>query len=67
VKTVKVAAQVWGHHHASMALNRWVPEFLIADSVVPEAFLRPLADLNCAVRVRSDYSIALTVEDVLKF
>ena len=67
MKAVEVASQVWSHHHASVALNGRVPKLLVADPIVAEAFLRPLANLYCAVRVSSDYPIALTVENVLKF
>jgi len=67
MKTVKVASQVRGHHHASVAFNRRVPKLLVADTVVSEAFLCPLANLNRAVVVGSDYSVALTAEDLLKF
>lgn len=63
VKAVAVAAEVWGHHHASVALNRWIPEFLIADSVVAEAFLRPLANFYCAVKMAADKPVTLPVVD----
>jgi len=63
VEAVAVAAKVRGHHHASVALNRRIPQFLIADSVVAEAFLRPLTNLNRTVKVVSDKPVPLPIID----
>ena len=65
VEAVAVAAEVWGHHHASVALNGRVPLFFVADSVVPEAFFCPLADFDCAVIVSSDQPVALFMIDLV--
>ena len=65
VEAVAVAAEVWGHHHASVALNGWVPQLFVACSVVSEAFFCPLADFDCAVIVSSDQPVALFMIDLL--
>jgi len=63
VEAVAVAAEVGGHHHASVALNRRVPQLFVADSVVPEALFCPLADLDCAVIVPPNQPVALSTID----
>ena len=63
VEAVAVAAEVWGHHHASVALDGRVPLFFVADSVVSEAFFCPLADFDCAVVVSSEQPVALFLVD----
>ena len=54
MQAVAIAAEVWSHHHASVALYRGVPHFFVADPVVPEALFCPLADLDCAVVAASN-------------
>jgi hypothetical protein len=63
VEAVAVAAEVRGHHHASVALNRRIPQLFVANPVVSKAFFRPLANLNCAVKVAADKPVSLPVID----
>jgi hypothetical protein len=63
VEAVAVAPEVRGHHHAPVALNRGIPQLFVADPVMSEAFFRPLANLNRAVKVAADKPVSLPVVD----
>jgi len=34
VEAMEIASKIWGHHHASVALNRRIPELLVADAII---------------------------------
>jgi hypothetical protein len=65
VEAVAVAAEIRGHHHAPVALNRGIPQLFVTGSVVSEAFFRPLANLNRAVKVIANKPVSLLVIDFM--